>query len=125
MKIPKVERLPSGNYFCRLRLGGESIPITAESDTECERLAYLKKSEWLAGKTRIQKTPKKTTLRDAEIMYIEKYKKTLSPSTADRYAVYAKVRFKDYLDKPLGEIKWQQMIDDIVDQIFNATVANW
>ena len=45
MKIPKIERLPSGNYFCRLRLGGESIPITAESDTECERLAYLKNSD--------------------------------------------------------------------------------
>lgn len=124
MKIPKIERLPSGNYFCRLRLGGESIPITAESETECERLAYLKKSEWLAGKTRIQKTPKKTTLRDAELKYIEKYKKTLSPSTADRYEVYARVRFKEYLDKPLGEIKWQQMIDDELKLVSEKTVRN-
>ena len=76
MKIPKIERLPSGNYFCRLRLGGESIPITAESETECERLAYLKKSEWLAGKTRIQHTPKETTLQMAMDAYIRKNKNT-------------------------------------------------
>ena len=98
MKIPKIERLPSGNYFCRLRLGGESIPITAESETECERLAYLKKSEWLAGKARIQHTPKETTLQMAMDAYIRKNKNTLSPATVRSYQSYAKNRFKDYRD---------------------------
>ena len=124
MKIPKIIRLPSGNYFCRLRLNGVSIPITSESETECERLAYLAKAEHLAGKSRIQKTPKKITLREAEKKYIEKYRKTLSPSTADRYDVYARCRFVDYLDKPLSEIRWQQMIDDELKKVSEKTVRN-
>ena len=124
MKIPKIEQLPSGNYFCRMRLNGVSIPITAETETECRNLAYLKKSEWLAGKTKLQKTPKKTTLREAMTKYISTYQKTLSPSTADRYTVYSKCRFKDYLDKPLGEINWQQMIDEELEEVSEKTVYN-
>lgn len=124
MKIPKVERLPSGNYFCRLRLNGVSIPITAESQTECERLAYLKKSEWNAGKSRIQKTPKETTLAECCNKYITRYSKTLSPSTVDRYKVYVQCRFKDYMDKPLGEIKWQRMIDDELARVSEKSVYN-
>ena len=124
MKIPKIERLPSGNYFCRLRLGGESIPITAESETECERLAYLKKSEWLAGKARIQHTPKETTLQMAMDAYIRKNKNTLSPATVRSYQSYAKNRFKDYRDKKLKEIKWQNMIDDELKVTGEKTVRN-
>lgn len=124
MKIPKVERLPSGNYFCRLRLNGVSIPITAESQAECERLAYLKKSEWNAGKSRIQKTPKETTLAECCNKYIARYSKTLSPSTVDRYKVYVQCRFKDYMDKPLGEIKWQRMIDDELAKVSEKSVYN-
>ena len=124
MKIPKVEQLPSGNWFCRLRLNGVSVPITAESKAECERLAYLKKSEWNAGKTRIQKTPRTTTLQEAMERYISASRSTLSPSTERSYRIYARCRFQKYRDKPLSKIKWQQMIDEELRDASEKTVRN-
>ncbi len=124
MKIPKVEKLPSGNWFCRLRINGVSIPITAESEAECARIAYLKKAELMAGKSRVQRTPKQTTLRMAIDAYLRKYKATLSPSTYDRYLWYKNGRFKEYLDTPVGQIKWQQMIDDELKIVSEKTVKN-
>lgn len=124
MKIPKIERLPSGNYFCRLRLNGTSIPITAESEIECERLAYLKKSEFLAGKTHVQHLPKDTTLQSAMNAYLKKKEKTLSPSTLRSYTSYSKNRFPDYRSKKLSQIKWQEMINDELEDVSEKTVKN-
>lgn len=124
MKIPKIERLPSGHYFCRLRINGVSIPITAETATECERIAYLKKSEYLAGKTHIKRTPKETTLQEALDGYIRKRKNTLSPSTVRSYTIYSKTRFADYRPLKLSQIKWQEMIDTELGLASEKTVKN-
>ena len=99
MRIPKIEQLPSGHYFCRLRLGGVSIPITAKSEVECERLASLKKAEYLAGKTHVQRLPKDTTLQEAMNKFLKQREKTLSPSTYRSYKSYSENRFPDYRQK--------------------------
>lgn len=124
MKIPEPRKLPSGNWFIQLRLNGVSIPITAETKTECVGIAELTKAEYRAGKRAIKKIPKKITLRDAIERYINQYKSTLSPSTADRYSVYKEGRFKAYLDKSLGEIPWQRMIDEELKKVSPKTVQN-
>jgi hypothetical protein len=41
MNPPKPRRLSSGNYFIQLRLGGESVPVTARSAAEYSRMAAL------------------------------------------------------------------------------------
>ena len=64
------------------------------------------------------------TLREAMKRYINEYKSELSPSTADRYQVYADCRFKKYLDKTHGEIPWQKMIDDELKLVSPKTVYN-
>lgn len=112
MKTPKPRKLESGNYFIQLRLNGKSIPITCDSPTECTLIAQKIKADYLAGATAIKKLPKNMTLREVEKKYINEFKEELSPSTADRYLAYTKCRFKKYLDMPLEEISWQQMIDD-------------
>lgn len=124
MKIPKITRLPSGNYFCRLRINGVSIPITTETEAECELIATMTKAELLAGKTHIKRTPKETTLREAMAKYVNEYRHELSPSTYDRYLVYIDCRFKNYIDKKLSEIKWQRMIDEELKQVSEKTVSN-
>ena len=124
MKIPKITRLPSGNYFCRLRINGVSIPITTETEAECELIATMTKAELLAGKTHIKRTPKETTLREAMTKYVNEYRHELSPSTYDRYLVYIDCRFKKYIDKKLPEIKWQRMIDDELKVVSEKTVYN-
>lgn len=124
MKIPKIEQLPSGNYFCRLRIDGVSIPITSPSRTECELLATAKKAELLAGRSRVQRTPKETTLQEALDNYIQKRKNTLSPSTVRSYTIYSRTRFQGYRDKKLPQIKWQEMIDDELAVASEKTVKN-
>ena len=59
MKVPEPRKLSSGNYFIQLRLNGQSIPITAETATECKNIAELTKAEYRAGKKAIKKLPKK------------------------------------------------------------------
>lgn len=124
MKIPKPRKLSSGNWFIQLRLNGVSVPVTAATETECIRLAELTKAQHRAGNTEIKKLPKDLTLREAMKRFIENSKSTLSPSTYDRYLVYTDCRFKDYLDRPLGQIKWQRMIDDELRKVSAKTVKN-
>lgn len=124
MKVPEPRKLPSGKWFIQLRLNGKSIPITCETPTECIRIAELEKAKYMAGVSQIKKLPKNTTLREAMQKYIDAYRSTLSPSTVDRYLFYKDSRFKAYLDKPLGEIKWQKMIDDELKLVSEKTVKN-
>ena len=124
MKVPKPRKLPSGNWFIQLRLNGVSIPITAETDTECIHIAELIKAEHNAGKSHLKRTPKETTLQNAFDQYIQKKKSTLSPSTIRSYTIYSKTRFANYRNKKLPQIKWQQMIDDELELASEKTVKN-
>ncbi len=124
MKIPKARKLPSGNWFIQLRLNGKSIPITAETEAECKHIAELEKAKYNAGLNTVKKLPKNVTLRDAMTRYINANKATLSPSTVDRYLQIKDGRFKTYLDRPVGEISWQKMIDDELKDVSEKTVKN-
>lgn len=124
MRIPKVEQLPSGNWFCRLRINGVSIPITAPTRYECELLATSKKSELLAGKTNVQRIPKEITLQEAMDKYIAKRRNTLSPATVRQYMSYARSRFPNYRCQKLSKIRWQQMIDEELETASPKTVKN-
>ena len=124
MKVPEPKRLPSGNWFIRMRLGGVSVPITAPSKKECIRIAELEKTQYRAITGKIKKPPKEMTLREAMKRYINEYKSELSPPTVKAYLSYAEHRFKGYIDKPLGDIKWQQMIDAELKEASEKTVKN-
>lgn len=124
MKVPEPRKLKSGNWFVQLRLNGKSIPITAETYAECKAIAEVTKAQYRAGLKGIKKLPKNVTLRAALKKYIEDRKTALSPSTYDRYLNMADGRFKNYLDKPLGEIKWQDMIDAELEKVSEKTVYN-
>lgn len=116
--------MDSGNYFCRLRVGGADIPITAASEKECERIVTLMKAEHLAGKSHIKRTPKETTLQDALDKYIKARTGKLSPATIRSYKIYADTRFENYRDKKLPKIKWQEMIDEELKDVSEKTVKN-
>ena len=124
MKVPEPRKLPSGNWFIQLRLNGKSIPITAESPTECKQIAELEKAKYKAGLTQIKKLPKNMTLNECMTKYVNDSKATLSPSTYDRYLQISKGRFKKYASCPLGEVNWQKMIDDELTIASEKTVNN-
>ena len=124
MKVPEPKRLPSGNWFIQMRLGGVSVPVTARSKKECISIAELKKSQYRAGIGKIKKLPKDITLREAMTRYINEYSKELSPPTVKAYTQYSGGRFKEYLDQPLGKIRWQQMIGEELEIVSEKTVWN-
>ena len=113
MKVPTPRKLPSGNWFVRLRLGGEDIGITASTAKECTRQAIAKKAEYLTSN---KKSPKcQMTLRAAIDRYIQIRDKTISPSTLRAYRIIQKNRFQSVMDTRLGDIEpdeWQGIVND-------------
>ena len=64
MKIPKIKKLPSGNYNVTLRLDGEVISITRSTSAQCRQEAQTVKAEYLAGRRqKILADAKQMTLR--------------------------------------------------------------
>lgn len=57
MKIPKVIQLPSGMYFCQLRLNGQSISITDAGPDTVTAKAYAYKTGILKAR-RLLRSPK-------------------------------------------------------------------
>ena len=110
MKIPKPRRLPSGSWFIQLRIGGESVPVTAETEKKCVQAAQLIKAEYLAGKREVSRKSKKT-LSEAIDDYITERENVLSPSTLRGYRTIQRTRFLDYMGKPVSSgINWQAAI---------------
>ena len=124
MKIPKAKKLPSGNWFIRLRLDGDSIPITAATEAECKSKATLIKAEHKAGVRISNKTAREFTLKEAEEKYIAHHKAVLSPSTYRSYKIYAEKRFPEYQNKKLPNIDYQAMINDELSVVSEKTVKN-
>ena len=125
MKIPKINKLPSGNYNVTLRLDGEVISITRSSKDQCRTEAQLIKSEYLAGRRqKLSTDAKQMTLREVQERYVEKYKTALSPSTVRSYTIYYQQRFKDYQNKKLPDITWQEMINKELEEVSQKTVKN-
>jgi len=125
MKVPKARKLKSGTWFIQLRLDGESIPVTGRTETECTNAAKLIKAEYLNGlRVKIPKSAKNTTLLEACESYIERNKASLSPATVRSYKSYCSRRFKDYQNKKLPQIDWQQLINDELGEVSEKYVKN-
>ena len=126
MKVPKAKKMSSGNYFIRLRLGGEEICITEPTEKECIRQAQFIKSEYLAGKRQVQfKGEEAPTLRKAIDDYIDARSNTLSPVTIRGYRIIQKNRFKDIMDTPVDQLTdWQRIINREASTCSPKTLKN-
>lgn len=126
MKVPKARKMSSGNYFIRLRLGGEEICITEPTEKECIRQAQFIKSEYLAGKREVQiKGEESPTLRKAIDDYIDARSNTLSPVTIRGYRIIQKNRFKDIMDIPVDQLTdWQRIINREANACSPKTLKN-
>ena len=111
MKIPTPRKLPSGSWFIQLRLGGESIPITAATEKECRRQATLIKAEHVAGRRRRSRS--ELTLREACKQYIARKERAgASPATIRGYTNIVNNRFQSIMDRPVSRsLGWQAAYD--------------
>ena len=116
MKLPKIQKLPSGSYFCRLRLGGISIPITADSEAECRKQAMYEKSAYLAGRSHAKKGQEQTVgeLIDRYLKHCRDkcHNGKMSPSTLQGYEHIRRDRFQGIMQKRYRDIhNWQVVVD--------------
>lgn len=122
MKTPAPQKLPSGSYHIRLRLGGETIYITKPTARECVREAELVKAEYRAEKRTISKPPD-LTLGQLMQQYLDKHEAVLSPSTVRGWTSYREHRFEAYQSTPVKDIHdWQAVINAEAASVSPKTV---
>jgi len=104
MKLPTARQLPSGAWFCRIRIDGKDISITRETEKEAIAEAMAIK----AGIKDASKRPKKKTLSQAVSDYIDSRKNILSPSTIRGYRIIQKNRFPQLMQKDIFSLTADQ-----------------
>lgn len=123
MKVPEPRKLKSGSWFIQLRLGGQSIPVTASSAKECRRQAALIKAEHAAGRRRVLRS--ELTLGELIDAYCNKYEHVLSPSTIRGYDTIRRTRFASAMEQRPQAVKdWQALINDELKIASPKTVKN-
>lgn len=129
MKIPKPKKLPSGNYFIRLRLGGQDIGITKPTAKECTAEAMYVKSQYKLGydlEGYLQSGVfSELTVGGALERFIDNRSNILSPSTIRNYRGVLRNRFQEALKSPLtDDIDWQRIINQEAKEVSPKTLSN-
>ena len=100
MKLPAVRQLPSGSWFCQLRLDGQSISITEPTRERCEARALAYKTGVLTAR----RMPHSITLGAACDRYIADRKGVLEPTTIDGYYKIRNNYFQSVMGVKLSDL---------------------
>lgn len=122
MKIPQPRKLPSGSWFIRVTVGGETYSITKPTKKECEKEAMAVKSGAKEMKRR-----NSFTLKQAIDNYIEARENILSPSTIRGYRTIQKARFQTAMSKNIDDIsneQWQRIVNAEAKKCSAKTLKN-
>lgn len=123
MKVPTARKLPSGKWFCRVRVDGQDIGITR--DTEKEAVA-----EAMAVKYGIKDAAKKTkkkTLHQAIDDYIDARRNILSPATIRGYRNIQANRFQNLMHRDIFSVtpdQWQRAVNLEAKLVTAKTLTN-
>lgn len=123
MKIPKARQLPSGAWFCRVRIDGQDIPITRETEKEAVAEAMAIK----AGIKDAAKRPKRKTMTAAIDSYIEARENILSPATIRGYRIIQRNRFQNMMHKDITMVtqeQWQRAVNLEAKKVNAKTLTN-
>lgn len=124
MKVPEPRKLSSGTWFIQLRLGGESISVSALTRADCIHQAQLIKAQHRAGAREKRLTTDKT-VRDLMTDYIAALPAGTSPATIRGYKSIQKTRFQSVADITPGKVKdWQSVIDQEAQHVKGKTLKN-
>lgn len=110
-KRPTARQLPSGSWFCRVRVNGKDIPITKPTQKEAEAEAMAVKYGVIEAKEKQEE--KKKTLADAIDAYIEMRRGSASPSTIYAYERYKANCFQSMMKSDIYKTtddQWQAAI---------------
>ena len=110
-KRPVARKLPSGSWFCRVRVDGKDIPVTKPTKKEAEAAAMAVKYGIIQAEEKPRE--KKITLEEAMTGYIEARDGYISPSTIAGYKRYRQNTFQSMLKKNIfcvSNEQWQAAI---------------
>lgn len=100
MKLPAIRQLPSGNWFCRLRLDGKEICITEPTKEKCQARAMAYKT----GVLQARLEPLSITLRQACDQYINARRNVRSPTTIQGYETLCATAYQDIMGTRLTDL---------------------
>lgn len=123
MKIPKIEKLPSGSYRCRITIDGRTVSITDTTKEAVEKKAWA----YRIGAEKVKACDGSLTLSEAISAYIESRKNTLSPSTIRGYKIILENRFDALMGKKIASLTpqmCQKVSDDQARMYSPKTVCN-
>ncbi len=109
MKTPTAKRLPSGAWFCRVRVDGQDIGITRPTEKEAVAEAMAIK----AGIKQASKDRGKTVTKAIDD-YIALRQNILSPATIRGYRIIQKHHFQSVMHSKIGSVtdaKWKALIN--------------
>ncbi len=105
VRTPTAKRLPSGAWFCRVRVGGQDVSITRSTKEEAIAEAMAVK----AGIKAPDKARSSMTLEQAYEKYIESRSGVISPSTEAEYKRLQKKSFQSLMKQPVSSITSEQI----------------
>lgn len=100
MKLPAIRQLPSGSWFCRLRIDGRDMCITEPTRDLCKAKALAYKT----GVLELRANPRKISLREACDQYIKDREGIRSETTLEGYRWIVRNLFPGQMDKSIGDI---------------------
>lgn len=100
MKIPTIRRLPSGSYFCQLRINGQSISITEPTYDLC----YAKAVALKAGLIQAKRAPSTLTLRQACQQYIDDRQGIRDITTLHTYQSYTDYSLQSIMNRFVNQL---------------------
>lgn len=109
MKLPEPRKLPSGSWFVRVTVDGETYSITRRTKKECL-------NEAMAVKSGAKELKKKSSLTVTQAInhYIECRENVLSPSTIRGYRAIQRLRFQNVMSLSITDLtqaQWQKYVN--------------
>lgn len=123
MKIPVARQLPSGAWFCRVRINGQDVAITRETEKEAVAEAMAVK----AGIKQAEKRQRRRSVTQAIDDYIDARTNILSPATIRGYRIIQNNRFRTMAHRDISTVtpeQWQRAVNAEARIVSAKTLTN-
>lgn len=123
MKIPVARQLPSGAWFCRVRINGQDVAITRDTEKEAVAEALAVK----AGIKQAEKRQRRRSVSQAIDDYIEARTNILSPATIRGYRIIQNNRFRTMAHRDISTVtpeQWQRAVNAEARIVSAKTLTN-
>lgn len=105
ISVPKPRQLGSGKWFIQLRINGQSMSVTADTEAMCRAEARAIK----AGLLEQKKKKAGITLSEAIDKYIDSRRGTVSPATIQTYQKKKRLYFQSLMKTDIASITISQL----------------